>query len=45
VVAGASAVGLVGLVGLALQQGLFKRKKSEDKPFDWNNWGKTPEKP
>jgi hypothetical protein len=33
--------GLVGLVGLAWQQGVFKKKR-DDKSFDWNNWSNTP---
>jgi hypothetical protein len=42
--AGATVAGLVGLVGLAWQQGFFKKKR-DDKSFDWNNWNGSSAKP
>ncbi len=41
-VAGATVAGLVGLVGFAWQQGLFKKKRN-DKSFNSNNWNDNPQ--
>jgi hypothetical protein len=44
IAAGTTVAGLVGLVGLAWQQGVFKKKR-DDKSFDWNNWNGSSAKP
>jgi hypothetical protein len=44
IAAGTTVAGLVGLVGLAWQQGVFKRKR-DDKSSDWNNWNGSSAKP